>query len=168
MKIEIGQIESPIGEVVVACEGPAVVALHFGDHHGEFASDLSRRFGDWEPSTGPHAEEAALRLRDYFGGDLRALDALEVDPAGTPFQRRVWAQLRTIPVGRTASYRDIAVRIGAPAATRAVGAANGANPIGIIIPCHRVIGANGTLTGYGGGLERKRWLLEHEGVLLMT
>ncbi len=168
MKIEIAEIESPIGEVAVACEGAAVVALHFSDHHGEFAGDLSRRFGDWEPSSGPHATEAATRLRDYFAGDLRALDGLQVDPAGTPFQRSVWVQLRTIPAGRTASYRDIAVGIGAPTATRAVGAANGANPIGIIIPCHRVIGANGTLTGYGGGLERKRWLLEHEGVLLRT
>jgi methylated-DNA-[protein]-cysteine S-methyltransferase len=168
MRVEIAEIESPIGEVIVACQGPAVVGLHFSDHNEEFADDLSRRFGEWERSSGSHATEAAARLRDYFAGDLRALDGLDVDPAGTPFQRRVWAQLRTIPAGRTASYRDIAVGIGAPTATRAVGAANGANPIGIIIPCHRVIGANGTLTGYGGGLERKRWLLEHEGVLLRT
>ena len=168
MRIEIAQIESPIGGIVVACNGPAVVALHFGDSRAEFESDLRRRFREWEPVAGPHAEGAANRLRAYFAGDIHALEGLDVDPAGTPFQQSVWAQLRAIPAGRTASYREIAAAIGAPAATRAVGAANGANPIGIIIPCHRVIGADGTLTGYGGGLDRKRWLLAHEGVMFAT
>jgi methylated-DNA-[protein]-cysteine S-methyltransferase len=88
-----------------------------------------------------------------------------VRPSGTPFQRRVWDALRAIPVGTTSSYRDLAIRIGSPSAIRAVGAANGANPIPIVIPCHRVIGAGGNLVGYGGGLDRKRWLLAHEGVV---
>ncbi len=105
-------------------------------------------------------------LTGYFSGDLHALDRLTVDPMGTPFQIRVWNALRSVGVGRTASYTEIANAIGAPTATRAVGAANGANPIAIVVPCHRIIGAAGSLVGYGGGLDRKRWLLEHEGVLL--
>lgn len=98
----------------------------------------------------------------YFEGDLHALDALLTATAGTPFQTRVWNALREIPVGRTVSYAELARRIGQPAAVRAVGLANGANPISIVVPCHRVIGADGSLTGYGGGLDRKRWLLQHE------
>jgi methylated-DNA-[protein]-cysteine S-methyltransferase len=101
----------------------------------------------------------------YFGGDLRALDAVPCDPGGTPFQARVWKALRTIPVGTTWSYGALARRIGDPKAVRAVGFANGSNPIAVVIPCHRVIGSNGTLVGYGGGLERKHWLLAHEGAL---
>lgn len=102
------------------------------------------------------------RLHAYFDGDLEALDAIEVEHQGTEFQRAVWAELRRIPVGKTISYRELAIRVGRPKAMRAVGAANGQNRIAIVVPCHRVIGADGTLTGYAGGLERKRWLLEHE------
>lgn len=107
--------------------------------------------------------EPMRQLRAYFDGSLREF-ALELDPRGTPFQRRVWTQLLEIPWGETTSYGVIARRIGRPAAVRAVGAANGRNPISIIVPCHRVVGANGNLTGYGGGLWRKRRLLEIEGV----
>jgi methylated-DNA-[protein]-cysteine S-methyltransferase len=109
---------------------------------------------------------AVAILRDYFDGDIHALDRVVVEMDGTPFQRQVWTALRTVRAGRTASYSDIARAIGLPAAVRAVGAANGANPIAVVVPCHRIIGAEGSLTGYGGGLDRKRWLLEHEGVLL--
>jgi methylated-DNA-[protein]-cysteine S-methyltransferase len=98
----------------------------------------------------------------YFDGDVRALDALPVKTQGTAFQSEVWAALRAIPVGQTRSYGQLAAAIGRPSAVRAVGLANGSNPVGVIVPCHRVIGANGTLTGYAGGLERKRWLLAHE------
>src|SRR5262249_24563412 len=108
---------------------------------------------------------AASAMRRYFAGDLRAIEALVVDPGGTPFQQRVWAALRRIPVGTTVAYSALAQRIGDPLAVRAVAAANGQNPIGIVIPCHRVIGAAGSLVGYGGGLPRKRWLLAHEGAL---
>jgi methylated-DNA-[protein]-cysteine S-methyltransferase len=108
----------------------------------------------------PDAVRAALAA--YFAGDLDALEALVCRTGGTLFQREVWAALRTIAPGRTLSYAALAVRIGRPKAVRAVGLANGANPIGVVVPCHRVIGADGTLTGYGGGLERKRWLLAHE------
>jgi len=101
-------------------------------------------------------------LRAYFEGDVEALVGLPVEVGGTPFQRAVWGALRDIPYGETRSYGDIARQIGNPAAVRAVGLANGANPVGIVVPCHRVIGANGTLTGYAGGIARKRWLLAHE------
>jgi methylated-DNA-[protein]-cysteine S-methyltransferase len=102
-------------------------------------------------------------LERYFAGDVRVLDTLRVRPQGTDFQLRVWRALREIPCGETWSYAELAVHIGNPSAVRAVGLANGANPIAVVVPCHRVIGADGSLTGYGGGLERKRWLLAHEG-----
>jgi methylated-DNA-[protein]-cysteine S-methyltransferase len=102
-------------------------------------------------------------FRAYFEGDLAALDPLAVAPSGTDFQRKVWTTLREIPCGSTWSYGQLAARLGNPKAVRAVGLANGANPLGIVLPCHRVIGADGSLTGYGAGIERKRWLLEHEG-----
>jgi methylated-DNA-[protein]-cysteine S-methyltransferase len=103
-------------------------------------------------------------LRDYFAGDLQALDAIGVDPAGTPFQQEVWAALRRIPAGTTLSYGELAASVGCKAGARAVGAANGSNPIALIIPCHRVIRGDGSLCGYGGGVWRKAWLLRHEGI----
>lgn len=109
---------------------------------------------------------AALAMRAYFEGDLEAPDTLEVATGGTDFQREVWAALRTIPAGQTLSYLALAQRINRPKAVRAVGLANGSNPISIVVPCHRVIGSNRQLTGYGGGLPRKQWLLQHEKALL--
>ena len=106
-------------------------------------------------------------MEAYFAGNLAAIDEIRVETGGTPFQREVWAALRTIPAGTTLSYSALAVQIGRPKAVRAVGLANGANPISIVVPCHRVIGANNSLTGYGGGMQRKRWLLAHEGFLLV-
>ena len=122
---------------------------------------------DWSPDpTEPSPREnpfgVTQRLTDYFDGDLHAIDALQVELSGTVFQRQVWAALRGIACGQTISYGELARRIGNPKAVRAVGLANGSNPVSIVVPCHRVIGANGTLTGYGGGLGRKRWLLSHE------
>ena len=108
----------------------------------------------------PHGLTDALAR--YFAGDLHAIDDIPVESAGTPFQREVWQALRTIPCGATTSYGKIAEQIGRPDAMRAVGHANGSNPISVVIPCHRVIGAAGALTGYGGGIQRKRWLLNHE------
>ncbi len=122
---------------------------------------------DWSPDPSgpvPHPNPFGLttRLAEYFAGDLHAIDGIEVAMNGTPFQCKVWSALRGIPCGQTISYGELARRIDNPKAVRAVGLANGSNPISIVVPCHRVIGANGTLTGYGGGLERKRWLLAHE------
>jgi methylated-DNA-[protein]-cysteine S-methyltransferase len=108
---------------------------------------------------------ACEQLAEYFAGS-RTTFSIPLEPVGTPFQRRVWEALRAIPYGTMLSYSDLARRLGDVRATRAVGAANGRNPIPIIVPCHRVVGANGDLTGFGGGLDRKRWLLEHEGVLM--
>jgi methylated-DNA-[protein]-cysteine S-methyltransferase len=104
-------------------------------------------------------------MGSYFKGDIAVIDTLPVETTGTPFQRSVWQALRKIRRGTTISYAELARRIGNPRAVRAAGLANGQNPIGIVVPCHRVIGSNGTLTGYGGGLPRKKWLLEHEGAL---
>ena len=110
----------------------------------------------------PRSCESASAIAAYFDGDLHAIDSLQTVTEGTPFQECVWQALRGIPAGQTMSYGALAKHIGKPAAVRAVALANGANPIGIVVPCHRVIGADGSLTGYGGGLERKRWLLHHE------
>jgi methylated-DNA-[protein]-cysteine S-methyltransferase len=141
--------DSPVGPLTATTRDGVLVGLAFDGSGG--TDDLP---------------EVAEALRRYFAGDLAAFDGLAIDPlGGTPFQREVWAALREIPAGRTASYADIAERIGRPRAVRAVGAANGQNPVAIAIPCHRVIGRDGTLTGYGGGLPRKEWLLRHEGVL---
>ena len=109
--------------------------------------------------------QAREQLNEYFARSRTTFD-LPLDPAGSPFERRVWEALRAIPYGSTVSYGELARRLGDPRATRAVGAANGKNPIPIIVPCHRVVGARGELTGFGGGLDRKRWLLEHEGAVL--
>ncbi len=110
------------------------------------------------------ASTAGRALEAYLAGDLHAIDAVRVNAPGTAFQREVWAALRAIPAGTTLSYGGLAAQLNRPKAVRAVGLANGSNPIAVVVPCHRVIGADGSLTGYGGGLERKRWLLEHEGV----
>jgi methylated-DNA-[protein]-cysteine S-methyltransferase len=125
---------------------------------------LLRHYGEngFRLEPGCHSNALTNALHRYFAGDLRAIDNLPVQTAGTPFQRAVWRTLRGIACGTTVSYVELAARIGRPTAVRAVGLANGSNPVGIVVPCHRVIGADGSLTGYGGGIERKRWLLEHE------
>jgi methylated-DNA-[protein]-cysteine S-methyltransferase len=154
--------ESPIGTLrsAVRSDG-ALVALGFEDSWSPLFARVAVRFADPRVASGVpvHVAEA---IEAYFGGDVTALDALPADPAGTEFQRRVWAALRTIPAGETRSYAAVASAVGAPRAVRAVGAANGANPVAIAIPCHRVIASDGALHGYAGGLERKRWLLAHE------
>ena len=159
----LDRIASPLGEVLLVTDADgAVRAFDFTDYEPRMRKLLTRHYGEvvLTPGRAPEAIRAAVAA--YFGGDARALDGLKVKTGGTDFQRSVWAALRTIPAGETWSYGQLASAIGKPAAVRAVGLANGANPIGVIVPCHRVVGANGTLTGYAGGLERKRWLLAHE------
>jgi methylated-DNA-[protein]-cysteine S-methyltransferase len=163
------RVQTPTGVMVIITDGSGRLRVLDWDDHAERMERLLRRhYGPGgvtlSDATAPTAARRALEA--YFAGDLGALDGLEVETAGTPFQRAVWAGLRRIPVGQTLSYGELARRIGKPKAVRAVGLANGSNPIGVVVPCHRVIGADGSLTGYGGGLERKRWLLEHEGVRL--
>jgi methylated-DNA-[protein]-cysteine S-methyltransferase len=161
------RIPTPAGAVVLVERGAALVALVFEDHWKGMSEELTQRFGKFTFEETSQASAAAKALHRYFAGDLRALDGVEVDTGGTPFQQSVWRALRRIPAGTTWSYARLAQEIGRPSATRAVAAANGANPVSIVIPCHRVIGSDGSLTGYGGGLPRKQWLLAHEGVLLI-
>jgi len=143
---------SPVGPLTLVSDGECLVGLHFEGWH--------------PPSNALHNSDAVLvatarQLDSYFAGQLRTFD-LPLAPVGTPFQRRVWSALRDIPFGETRSYGQLAKTIGQPSAMRAVGAANGRNPIAIIVPCHRVIGADGSLTGFGGGVERKKFLLSLE------
>ena len=138
--------------------------MHFGRPGDYVRSWLKRWYPDLTVREAADPGGARRVLTRYFDGDLNSLDELDVELHGTEFQQRVWKALRTVRAGTTASYLELANRVGAPAAVRAVGAANGANPIAVVLPCHRIIGSNGSLTGYGGGLQRKRWLLDHEGV----
>jgi len=163
MILEIAELGTPIGTLVLVVRDGRVCALEFGERWPRRRRLLERRFGGLELRATTDPAGVASRLARYFEGDVRALDDIPVDVTGTPFQRKVWTALREIAPGAVASYQQIARRIGAPTAVRAVGAANGANPVAIVVPCHRVIGADGQLTGYAGGLDRKRWLLAHEG-----
>lgn len=155
MTVRFDTLESPLGQLLMTAgdRGVTGVYLEGGRHAPVPRPDWSREPGSFT--------ELAGQLTEYFRGS-RTEFTLPLDPSGTPFQLRVWEALRTIPYGTTASYRELASRIGQPAATRAVGLANGRNPLSIVVPCHRVIGADGSLTGYAGGLERKRTLLDLE------
>lgn len=165
MMLEMSELTSPLGDLTVVRRDGRVCSLAFTERWHLVDRALHRRFGSVERVDAPRAGGLRGRLDAYFAGDLRALDEIEIDPGGTPFQQAVWAALRRVPPGRTTTYGELARAIGASTAVRAVGAANGANPIWLVIPCHRAIGADGGLTGYAGGLERKRWLLVHEGAL---
>ncbi len=157
---------SPVGELLLAASDTALTGIFFPMRHGPAPEEQPGWLED--VGRGPAGElldRARRQLTEYFARTRIAFD-LPLDPPGTTFERRVWDLLRTIPYGATTSYGELARRLGDPRATRAVGAANGKNPIPIIVPCHRVVGARGELTGFGGGLDRKRWLLEHEGALL--
>lgn len=159
----LDRIDTPVGTVLLVTDAVgAVRALDFVDFQSRMMRLLARHYGPVELTPGLAPEPVRAAVLAYFDGDARALEVLPVATGGTPFQREVWAALRDIPAGETRSYGQLATAIGRPKAVRAVGLANGANPVGIIVPCHRVVGANGTLTGYAGGLERKRWLLAHE------
>ncbi|HWK43418.1 MAG TPA: methylated-DNA--[protein]-cysteine S-methyltransferase [Stellaceae bacterium] len=160
--LSIEEMPSPVGTIVLVSDDRALVALDFGDYDARMTRLLATRLGSVSLVAGKAASNAARRLTDYLAGDITAVDGLAVRTGGTPFQRIVWAALRTIPAGGTLSYGALAQRIGRPTASRAVGLANSLNPVAIVVPCHRVIGAKGQLTGYAGGLERKRWLLDHE------
>jgi methylated-DNA-[protein]-cysteine S-methyltransferase len=163
MRIEVATLRSPIGPLVIGVSGASLLRLELDGDAPRLRQDLVRRFDDaaFEESRDPGGIVSCLAR--YFEGELGAIDEVPVDPGGTPFQHKVWLTLRRIPAGRTWSYAELARAVGRPAAVRAVGAANGANPIALVLPCHRVIGSDGRLTGYGGGLDRKEWLLRHEG-----
>lgn len=165
LRLLTDRLATPIGELVLICdEEGRVRATDWTAYDQRLHRLLARHYGEGNftltPAHNPFGLASAMAA--YFDGDIHAIDALPVATEGTAFQKSVWQALRGIPAGQTISYSDLARRVGKPAAVRAVGLANGANPIGVVVPCHRVIGANGSLTGYGGGLERKRWLLDHE------
>jgi methylated-DNA-[protein]-cysteine S-methyltransferase len=151
-------LQSPIGRLMLASDGAALTGLYMEPSRKTQSTD-----GWSENAAAPPLAAALRQLTEYFAGTRREFD-LPLRLRGTEFQKRVWQELTEIPYGQTWSYGELAKRINNPSASRAVGLANGRNPISILVPCHRVIGADGSLTGYGGGLERKRWLLAHEGL----
>jgi methylated-DNA-[protein]-cysteine S-methyltransferase len=149
-------IDTPIDSLLLVGDETGLHELHFEPHRPPAGA---------VPDEGGVLAPSVTQLAEYFAGDRTTFD-LALCPAGSTFQQKVWMALRDIPYGRTTSYGEIATELGQPTASRAVGLANGRNPLAVIVPCHRVIGANGSLTGFGGGLERKRWLLEHERTVL--
>ena len=159
---------SAVGLIVIAALDERLVSLDFGHCRGPMLAGLAARYGParLKPARDPFGVSG--RISAYLAGDLGAVDDILVEPGGTPFQREVWMALRRVPAGTTVTYAQLARTVGRPAAWRAVGAANGQNPVSIVIPCHRMIGSDGSLTGYGGGLHRKRWLLRHEGAIPRT
>jgi methylated-DNA-[protein]-cysteine S-methyltransferase len=152
------RVDSPIGHLLLTADADALTGLYMGTPSKQPALDDA-----WQESRAGVLAETARQLKEYFAGARRSFD-LPLRMAGTEFQRRVWRELTKIPFGETWSYGQMAKRIGNSNASRAVGLANGRNPIAVIVPCHRVIGADGSLTGFGGGLPRKQWLLSHEGL----
>jgi methylated-DNA-[protein]-cysteine S-methyltransferase len=169
LRLLLEQLDTPIGRMLIVIDDEDCLrAVDWQDYEPRMRRLLRLHYGprlaDGLAAAAPGSSSARRALQAYFDGDLQAITSLRTATNGTPFQRAVWDALCRIPVGQTLTYRALALEIGRPTATRAVGLANGANPIGVVVPCHRVIGASGALTGYGGGLHRKRWLLAHEGV----
>ncbi len=171
LRLLVDRVETEIGELaIVTDERGRLRAIDWSEFEQRMRRLLDIHYGrgGWTLSETNDPFGFSSALAAYMGGDLAAIERLDVETAGTEFQRKVWRGLREIPVGTTTTYGALAKRIGHPSAVRAVGLANGANPIGIVVPCHRVIGSDGSLTGYGGGLERKRWLLRHEASAVLT
>ncbi len=165
LRLLVDRLKTPIGEMlIVADEQGNLRAVDWADYEARMRNLLRLHYGKdgfrLEPCINP--SDLTYAISRYFDGELSAIDTLPVQTGGTLFQRDVWRTLRKIPCGTTIHYSKLAVQVERPKAIRAIGSANGANPVGVVVPCHRVIGADGSLTGYGGGIERKRWLLEHE------
>lgn len=160
----LDRLATPIGPLlIVTDDAQHLRGIEWEDHRPRLDKLLRRYHGVFELRDMTQPAPARRALQAYFDGELDAVTGLETAKAGTEFQRLVWAGLRRIPAGQTLSYGGLAAKLGRPNASRAVGLANGANPIPVVVPCHRVIGANNALTGFGSGLQRKRWLLDHEG-----
>ncbi len=160
--LSLDRISSPLGEILVVTEGNKLYALDFVDYEARMMQLLQKRYDRIDLKATVNPSGLRDRLADYFDGKLDCFDEIVTNPGGTTFQQQVWRQLQTIEPGTTWTYGDLAKSLGNPNGSRAVGAANGLNPIAIVIPCHRVIGSNAKLTGYAGGLDRKAWLLRHE------
>lgn len=167
MKLTLDRLDTPLGQLLLVCDADGNLrALDFADYEARMRRLLKRHYGEVALTGGPAPAAIRDAVTAYLAGDHAALDRVPVATGGTAFQRDVWAALRRIPAGETRSYGALAAMVGKPGASRAVGLANGWNPIGIVVPCHRVIGADGSLTGYGGGLHRKRHLLGLESPVL--
>ena len=163
MRLRLERWASPLSILLLVTDDDgALRGLEFADHEARMHRLLRLHYGDYKLQEGAAPGSITRALEAYFDGNIDALADIRVATGGTPFQREVWKGLRAIPAGVTRSYGQLAASLGRAGASRAVGAANGANPIAIVVPCHRVIGANGTLTGFASGLPRKRWLLDHE------
>jgi methylated-DNA-[protein]-cysteine S-methyltransferase len=163
----LDRLPTPIGIALLVTDAEgALRALDWEDYEPRMRELLRLQYGAPVLEDARAPDEIRAALSGYFAGDLDRLSTIKWRVAGTPFQRKVWTALPTIPAGTTMSYGALAAQLDMPSAIRAVGTANGSNPISVVVPCHRLIGANGSLTGYGGGLKRKQWLLEHEGVVL--
>jgi methylated-DNA-[protein]-cysteine S-methyltransferase len=163
----LDRLQTPIGTALLVSDADGVLrALDWEGYEPRMKELLRLHYGAVTLTVARAPEEIRMALADYFKGDLHRLNTIKWRVAGTPFQQKVWNALPKIPSGTTMSYLALAAQLGMPKAMRAVGHANGSNPISVVVPCHRLIGANGALVKYGGGLERKRWLLQHEGVSL--
>ncbi len=160
----IDQIESELGTICLVVDGGKLCALDFADYSDRMLKLLTAHFGPVDLVAATDPGGFSSQLRDYLSGNFDIINHIPTNPGGTAFQQQVWSALRQIPVGTYWTYGQLAAHLGKPGAARAVGLANSKNPISIVVPCHRVIGANQSLTGYAGGVDRKRWLLEHEGV----
>ena len=163
--LTLDRIPTPIGTALVVTDEAGVLrAFNWTDYEAAMLKWIGRRYPNPTLVEGPGPGPLCAKFDAYFAGQTDAFDDIAWEGAGTAFQKKVWETLCTIPAGQTWSYAQLAEKIGRPTAVRAVGLANGSNPVALVVPCHRVIGSNGSLTGYGGGLHRKRWLLEHERV----
>ncbi|MES1022237.1 methylated-DNA--[protein]-cysteine S-methyltransferase [Gloeocapsa sp. BRSZ] len=168
MELLLDEIDTAIGTILLVADRQALCALEYADQQTQLIQRLTRRFGQLQLQRAKNPHGFTNLLAAYFAGDYNAINRIPINPGGTPFQQQVWLALRDIPSGNIISYGELAAKLEKPTAARAVGMANAVNPVAIVVPCHRVIGANATLVGYGGGIERKQWLLRHEGVNLLA
>lgn len=166
MELFIDRFDSALGTLLLVSDGERLCALDYGDYERRMLRLLKRHYVHFQLRAMRDPQGFSSLLTAYLAGDLGCIDRILVNTGGTAFQRQVWSALRTIPPGMVLTYGELAARVGKPTAARAAGMTNALNPISIVVPCHRLVGTNGALTGYAGGLERKRWLLQHEGVRL--
>lgn len=164
MELLIDRFDSALGEILLVSDGERLCALDYADYEDRMLMLLRRHYSVFHLRETIDPQGFSSLLSAYFAGDTTCIDRIPVNTGGTGFQQQVWSALRTIPPGATLTYSELATRLAKPTAYRAVGMTNALNPIAIVVPCHRLVGASGFLTGYAGGLERKRWLLQHEGV----
>nr|AIA10511.1 methylated-DNA-[protein]-cysteine S-methyltransferase [uncultured bacterium]AIA10842.1 methylated-DNA-[protein]-cysteine S-methyltransferase [uncultured bacterium] len=166
MELLIDKFDSVLGKILLVSDGERLCALDYADYEDRMMMLLRRHYPVFELRETIDPQGFSTLLSAYFAGEITCVNRIPVNPGGTAFQQRVWSALRTIPPGTTLTYGELATQLGKPTAYRAVGMTNALNPIAVVVPCHRLVGANGFLTGYAGGLERKRWLLQHEGVIV--